>query len=145
MAGKQVSAADMLNPQRRKTFNQPPAKPLEAVSEVQAQGPETTSALDASKTGSQVVTTPSITYERATVYLRPGQREWLEEVLDKEVRDASGKRIKSISASDIVRLALSRLQDELAGGLPLLDQLIEQAANDAEVFTGRKNRGLPRR
>ena len=104
----------------------------------QEQGTKTTSAL--------VPTPPVVTYERATVYLRPGQRQWLEEVLDKQARDAAGKRLKSISASDIVRLAIDRLQGAVQEeGLPLLEELIWAANKDAEIYTGRKNRGIPKR
>jgi len=89
--------------------------------------------------------TPPETYERITVYVRPGQRGWLEDVLDKEVRDALGKPIRSISASDVIRLAIDRLQGAVQEeGFPLLRELILAANKDAETFSGRKNRGLPK-
>ena len=89
--------------------------------------------------------TPPQSYERITVYVRPGQRGWLEDVLDREVRDASGKPIRSISASDIIRMAIDELQGAVQQeGFPLLQELILAANRDAETFSGRKNRGLPK-
>lgn len=89
---------------------------------------------------------PPQTYERITVYLRPEQRAWLEETLDRQVRDEKGRRIRSLSGSDIVRLAIDRLRAAVDDeGLPLVVELIAAANEDAETFVGRKNRGLPKR
>ena len=133
-AGKRVSATDMLT-QRRK-------------GEETSQPPDTATSQrhDDPTSSAPVPTTTQETYERITVYLRPAQRAWLEEVLDKEVRDAKGKPIKSISVSDIIRLAIDRLQGAVQDeNYPLLQELIWAANRDAETFAGRKNWGLPKR
>src|SRR5947208_2512283 len=114
MPGKRVSAADMLGTQRK--TDQETGSPEAAVPE--HPNVPTSSAL--------VTLAPQ--YERITVYLRPGQRAWLEDVLDKKVRDASGRPIKSISASDIIRLAIELLQDSVDNRhFPLLEELIAAA------------------
>lgn len=106
---------------------------------------ETPQSPDLTTSSSPAAPTPGETYERITVYVRPGQRSWLEDVLDTEVRDAAGKRIRSISASDIIRLAIDRLQGAVQDeDYPLLQELIGAANRDAETFAGRKNRGLPK-
>lgn len=81
---------------------------------------------------------PGVRYERAGVYLTPDQRDWLTDTLYE-------LRMRGVSASDLVRLALARLQGDVAGGLDLPGQLIAQAAREAEQLPGRRNRGLPRR
>jgi hypothetical protein len=77
------------------------------------------------------------TYQRVTVFLTPAQRQWLK-VTAKQLPDG-------LSGSDIVRLALSRLAQDVTGGLDLIGNLTDQAHSDAEVFSGRRNRGLPPR
>ena len=89
---------------------------------------------DQSKTGDK----PGVaTYQRVTVFLTPAQRQWLK-VTAKQLPDG-------LSGSDIVRLALSRLAQDVTGGLDLIGNLTDQAHSDAEVFSGRRNRGLPPR
>ena len=130
--GHTVTTRSITRPCRRSAYRVPP-------SPKRPQRPDDT----ASSTLAAV--TPTETYERITVYVRPGQRGWLEDVLDREVRDASGKPIRSISASDIIRLAIDRLQGAVQEeGFPLLQELILAANKDAETFSGRKNRGLPK-
>ena len=140
MPGKRLSAADMLGRSRTE----------EEADELERFGTQhvpTTSRDQVNTTTSELVSeTPPMTYQRVTLYIRPDQDAWLDELLDREVRDASGRRIKSISASDICRLALDRLRADVeAGRLPLVDRLIEQANKDGETFAGRKNRGMPSR
>jgi hypothetical protein len=77
------------------------------------------------------------TYQRATVFLTPAQRQWLK-LTAKQLPDG-------LSASDIVRLAVSRLSQDVTRGLDLVSSLTDQAHTDAEVFSGRRNRGLPPR
>ena len=80
---------------------------------------------------------PPATYQRITVFLTPAQRQWLK-LTARQLPDG-------LSGSDIVRLAMSRLAQEVTGGLDLVSNLTDQAHSDAEVFSGRRNRGLPPR
>ena len=80
---------------------------------------------------------PSATYQRVTVFLTPAQRQWLK-LTAKQLPDG-------LSASDIVRLAVGRLTLDVTDGLDLVTNLTDQAHSDAEIFSGRRNRGLPPR
>src|SRR6478752_7361462 len=80
---------------------------------------------------------PAATYQRVTVFLTPAQRQWLK-LTAKQLPDG-------LSGSDIVRLAVSRLTLDVTDGLDLVANLTDQAHSDAEVFSGRRNRGLPPR
>ncbi len=80
---------------------------------------------------------PAATYQRVTVFLTPAQRQWLK-LTAKQLPDG-------LSASDIVRLAISRLTLDVTDGLDLVTNLTDQAHSDAEIFSGRRNRGLPPR
>ena len=80
---------------------------------------------------------PSATYQRVTVFVTPAQRQWLK-LTAKQLPDG-------LSASDIVRLAISRLTLDVTDGLDLVTNLTDQAHADAEIFSGRRNRGLPPR
>lgn len=91
--------------------------------------------LDAVTTRRSGDQTPSPTYQRSTVFFTPEQRQWIKRV----ARDLPD----GLSMSDVVRLAVSRLQSDVANGLNLAPSLAEQAHADAEIFTGRRNRGLP--
>jgi hypothetical protein len=77
------------------------------------------------------------TYQRVTVFLTPAQRQWLK-LTARQLPDG-------LSGSDVVRLAVSRLSLEVTNGLDLVSNLTDQAHSDAEVFSGRRNRGLPPR
>jgi hypothetical protein len=44
-----------------------------------------------------------------------------------------------------MRLAVSRLSLDVTDGLDLVSNLTDQAHSDAEVFSGRRNKGLPPR
>ena len=79
----------------------------------------------------------AVTYQRVTVFLTPAQRQWLKRTA-KELPDG-------LSASDIVRLAVSRLTQDEMRGLDLVAHLTDQAHSDAVIFSGRRNRGLPPR
>ena len=80
---------------------------------------------------------PAATYQRVTVFLTPAQRQWLK-LTAKQLPDG-------LSGSDIVRLAVSRLTLDVTDGLDLVGNLTNQAHSDAEIFSGRRNRGLPPR
>ena len=80
---------------------------------------------------------PAATYQRATVFLTPAQRQWL--------KLTARQLPEGLSASDMVRLAISRLSTDVTDGLDLVSHLTDQAHSDAEVFSGRRNRGLPPR
>jgi hypothetical protein len=80
---------------------------------------------------------PSATYQRVTVFVTPAQRQWLK-LTAKQLPDG-------LSASDIVRLAISRLTLDVTDGVDLVTNLTDQAHSDAEIFSGRRNRGLPPR
>lgn len=80
-------------------------------------------------------------YVKVGFFVRPDQRAWLNEVAARAKLDG----IDGLSASDVVRLALTRLQAEVGEGLVLTDELVAQAHAEVEQFPGRKNRGLPQR
>lgn len=69
-------------------------------------------------------------------YLTPEQRDWLR-------RTDRSMDVDGLSRSDIVRLAISRLRDDVEGGLDLQALLIQQAHEEASRLSGRRNRGLP--
>lgn len=69
------------------------------------------------------------------MFFTPQQRQWIKRI-SRDLPDG-------LSMSDVVRLAVSRLQDDVANGLNLAPALAERAYADAEIFTGRRNRGLP--
>lgn len=48
-------------------------------------------------------------------------------------------------ASDVIRLAVARLQEAQAGGLDLARELAAQAWAEVQVYRGRAKRGLPPR
>jgi hypothetical protein len=78
------------------------------------------------------------TYERATVFLTPDQRKWLKET-------ARGLPVDGLSASDVVRLAVNRLRQDVDEGFALVEVLSAQAYEEAATHPGRRNRGLPPR
>jgi hypothetical protein len=140
--GKTLSAAQMLNAGRRR-----PPTPAETGTErfdnvaTSAVGDQTTKPLDdqtSTRLSAQsAVDGPAATYQRVTVFLTPAQRQWLK-LTAKQLPDG-------LSGSDIVRLAVSRLTLDVTDGLDLVANLTDQAHSDAEIFSGRRNRGLPPR
>ncbi len=104
---------------------------------------------DAETTSRLVGQAPApLAYVKTSVFLRPDQRLWLNAVAARAKLDG----IDGISASDVVRLALSQLRervdrdgegDEVQNDL--IGQLSAQAHEEAIRFPGRKNRGLPQR
>jgi hypothetical protein len=82
-------------------------------------------------------TTSGKAYQRSTVYLTAEQRQWLRRVAGQAQLDDL-----PISASDVVRLALTRLQDQL-GERELRKALIAHVQAEVEEYPGRARRGLP--
>ena len=81
----------------------------------------------------------ALQYEKAGFFVTPNQRQWV----DDTVHDL---KLKGISGSDVVRLALDQLRAAVADGtLDLGSELVEQAYREVEQFPGRKNRGMPPR
>jgi hypothetical protein len=81
----------------------------------------------------------ALSYVKASCFLTPDQRTWLNEVVARIKLDG----LDGISASDVVRLGLARLHEEVGDGFDLTAALVDQAHAEAERFPGRKNRGLP--
>lgn len=71
-----------------------------------------------------------------TVFLTADQRRWLKTT-------ARTLPVDGLSASDVVRLAVNRLRQDLDGGLGLVEALSLQAHQEAATHPGRRNRGLP--
>jgi hypothetical protein len=82
-------------------------------------------------------TTRGKAYQRSTIYLTAEQRKWLRRVAGQAQLDDL-----PISASDVVRLALTRLQDQL-GDRELRKALIAHVQAEVEEYPGRARRGLP--
>ena len=118
MPGKRVSVGELLNPGRART----------------TEGPAPTRTTGASER--QDVETSR--YKRVTVYLTDDQHRWARTA-------ARAAEDDSISASDVIRLAVTRLQDAQAGGLELGRELAEQAWAEVAIYRGRAKRGLPPR
>lgn len=125
---KGLSAADMLGRGRKGAtrVDQP------------ADNGSTSELVDYSTSSASEPAVERLTYEKMAVSLTPEQRSWL-----KSTPRELG--IEGISSSDLVRLALSLLRDEVDNGLDLPTRLVEQAHDEAARLTGRRNRGLPRR
>ena len=75
------------------------------------------------------------TFQRSTVFFTPEQRQWIKRTT-KDLPDG-------LSMSDVVRLAVGRLIVDVTHGLDLAPALAAQAHADAQIFVGRRNRGLP--
>jgi Arc/MetJ-type ribon-helix-helix transcriptional regulator len=76
-------------------------------------------------------------YHRTTIYLTDEQWRWLS-------RLAAQARLDdlSLSASDVIRLAVTRLRDQLPEK-ELRKALIAHVRSEAEHYPGRARRGLP--
>jgi hypothetical protein len=79
------------------------------------------------------------TYHRTTVSLTAEQHEWLRRVALQAQLDGV-----SLSAGDVIRLAVTRLQDQLAPK-QLRKELVEHVLSEVERYPGRAKRGLPSR
>jgi Arc/MetJ-type ribon-helix-helix transcriptional regulator len=122
MPGKRVSVTEILNQGRARTAG--------------AELPVSAPAGSAATSERQDVETSK--YKRVTVYLTDEQHRWA-----KQAARAAGD--ESLSASDVIRLAVTRLQEAQAGGLDLGRELAEQAWVEVAVYRGRAKRGLPPR
>src|SRR5215211_9437726 len=114
MPGKRMSAHDMLNQGRART----------AGAELPAAAPPAGSTATSER---QDVETSR--YKRVTVYLTDEQHRWA-----KQAARAAGD--ESLSASDVIRLAVTRLREAQAGGLELGRELAEQAWAEVAVYRG---------
>lgn len=134
---KRFSASDML----KRSQTQPRSEvPIEAVSTDQATGPVDTSTrqdVDRS-TGALVQGTTALAassrYQKTAVFFAPHQKAWL--------RQVSRELPEGLSTSDVVRLAVERLLDEVDNGLDLEPALVAQARGEAERYAGRRNSGV---
>jgi hypothetical protein len=86
----------------------------------------------------QATKPPVAQYEKASIFFTPEQRQWIEDT-------AHALNLRGVGGSDLVRLAIVRLQADVESGFPLADELVEQVYRELERFPGRKNRGLPPR
>jgi Arc/MetJ-type ribon-helix-helix transcriptional regulator len=78
-------------------------------------------------------------YHRTTVYLTNEQRQWLRRAAAKAQLEGL-----TVSASDLIRLALSRLQNQVSEK-QLHHDLVAHVLAEAEQYPGRAKRGLPTR
>jgi hypothetical protein len=76
-------------------------------------------------------------YHRTTVYLTNEQQQWLR-------RAAARAQLQglTVSASDVIRLALSRLQEQVSEK-QLHQDLVAHVLAEAELYPERAKRGLP--
>lgn len=132
---KHVSATDLLNRPR----TQATSRQVDESSGHQVD--ESPSPLGNESTSSSVVQPPQpvgvTTYQKQSYFLTPDQKQW--------VKETARGLPDGLSASDLIRLAIIRLQRDVDSGLPLIDELSAQAHADATVMAGRRNRGLPAR
>ena len=80
----------------------------------------------------------SKTYHKVTTSLAAEQHEWIRRVAAQAQLEGV-----SITSADVIRLALTRLQDQLGEG-DLRAELIAHVLKEVERYPGRANRGLPR-
>jgi hypothetical protein len=129
--GKTVSARDMLKVGRRPS---PPIDQLASTLVNAKPNDQSTSRLVDQETSALVTQS----YEKAAFFLTADQRRWLRDT-------ARSLSVDGLSGSDIVRLAINRLRDDIqTGRVELVDTLIVQAHAEAATHPGRRNRGLPR-
>jgi DNA polymerase I-like protein with 3'-5' exonuclease and polymerase domains len=80
----------------------------------------------------------SRTYHKVTTSLTAEQHEWIRRIAAQAQLEGV-----SITSADVIRLALTRLQDQLGEG-DLRAELIAHVLKEVERYPGRANRGLPR-
>jgi hypothetical protein len=85
-----------------------------------------------------MMTGRSKTYHKVTTSLTAEQHEWIRRVAAQAQLEGV-----SITSADVIRLALTRLQDQLGEG-DLRAELIAHVLKEVERYPGRANRGLPR-
>jgi hypothetical protein len=77
-------------------------------------------------------------YHRTTIYVTDEQWRWLSRLAAQARLDEL-----SLSASDVIRLAIARLQDQLSDDDDLRTELIAHVRAEAKQYPGRARRGLP--
>jgi uncharacterized protein (DUF2267 family) len=85
-----------------------------------------------------MMTGGSKTYHKVTTSLTAEQHEWIRRVAAQAQLDGV-----SITAADVIRLALSRLKEQLPEG-DLRAELVAHVLKEVKHYPGRANRGLPR-
>jgi hypothetical protein len=85
-----------------------------------------------------MMTGKSKTYHKVTTSLTAEQHEWIRRVAAQAQLEGV-----SITAADVIRLALTRLQEQLPEG-DLRAEVVAHVLKEAEHYPGRANRGLPR-
>lgn len=136
---KSLSASEMLGRTNRAEKGTPlqPAQPEPLV----AVSPSYTDDQTSSDRGDQPPSNSVIVkYEKTSAFLTPEQRQWLKATIR-----GLPVEVEGLSASDVIRLAIDQLRDAVDDGLPLLELLTSRAHADAERFSGRRNRGLPKK
>jgi DNA polymerase I-like protein with 3'-5' exonuclease and polymerase domains len=78
------------------------------------------------------------TYHKVTTSLTAEQHEWIRRIAAQAQLEGV-----SLTAADVIRLALSRLQEQLSER-DLRAELIAHVLKEVEEYPGRANRGLPR-
>ena len=78
---------------------------------------------------------PKMTYRSVHLNLTPELRTWLK---------AKGRSLpEGLSMSDVCRLALNRLREQVPDDVELVELLTKQAHEEARTLTGRRFRGMP--
>jgi hypothetical protein len=78
---------------------------------------------------------PKMTYRSVHLNLTPELRTWLK---------AKGRSLpEGLSMSDVCRLALNRLREQVPDDVELVELLTRQAHEEARTLTGRRFRGMP--
>jgi DNA polymerase I-like protein with 3'-5' exonuclease and polymerase domains len=85
-----------------------------------------------------MMTGGSKTYHKVTTSLTGEQHEWIRRVAAQAQLEGV-----SITAADVIRLALTRLQEQLPEA-DLRAELVAHVLNEVKHYPGRANRGLPR-
>lgn len=78
---------------------------------------------------------PKMTYRSVHLNLTPELRTWLK---------TKGRSLpEGLSMSDVCRLALNRLREQVPDDVELVELLTRQAHEEARTLTGRRFRGMP--
>lgn len=135
---KRFSASDML----KRSQTQPRSEaPREASPAIQVTGPVVN--VSTRQDVNESTSTPlqgttalaaSARYQKTAVFFAPHQKAWL--------RQVSRELPEGLSTSDVVRLAVERLLEEVGNGLDLEPALVAQARREAERYAGRRNSGV---
>jgi hypothetical protein len=85
-----------------------------------------------------MMTGGSKTYHKVTTSLTAEQHDWIRRVAAQAQLEGT-----SITAADVIRLALSRLQEQLPED-ELRTELVTHVLKEVEHYPGRAKRGLPK-